>query len=98
MFPFKITFYPLFPYLVFFNHCPVLGNNINGHLPIDIVAEHGAMIKENKIWKERIKSNFKWKHEFLPVLSQFTLECEGSFIEEKRFSVAWHYRNVNTMG
>lgn len=69
-----------------------------GHLPIDIVAEHGSMIKENKIWKERIKSNFKWKHEFLPVLNQFTLECEGSFVEEKRFSVAWHYRNVNTMG
>lgn len=69
-----------------------------GHLPIDIVAEHGAMIKENGMWKERIKNTIRWKHEFLPMLNQFTLECEGSFIEEKRFSIAWHYRNVNTMG
>lgn len=68
-----------------------------GHLPIDIVAEHGAMIKEHGVWKDQIK-NVSWKPEILSALNQITSECQGSFIEEKRFSVAWHYRNVDTMG
>src|SRR3972149_7047172 len=39
-----------------------------GHLPIDIIAEHGAMIKENRIWKDQIK-NISWKLEILPTLN-----------------------------
>lgn len=68
-----------------------------GHLPIDIVAEHGAMIKKNGVWNDQIR-NVSWKHEILPALNQITSECHGSFVEEKRFSLAWHYRNVDIMG
>ena len=69
-----------------------------GHLPIDIVAEHGAMVKENGLWNDRVKHNILWKHEFLPLLNQISSECTGSFVEEKRFSIAWHYRNVDLLG
>jgi len=69
-----------------------------GHLPIDIIAEHGAMIKENGMWNDLVKMNILWKHEFIPELQRMTSECHGSSIEEKRFSIAWHYRDVDVLG
>ena len=65
-----------------------------GHLPINIVAEHGAMIKEKGSWSERIKDNGAWKQEILADISHAAKQCPHSFIEEKRFSLCWHYRNV----
>ena len=67
-----------------------------GHLPIDIIAEHGAMIKENGTWKEQINNVTFWKKEVLLSLNEITSKCPGSFIEEKSFSLAWHYRNSET--
>jgi trehalose 6-phosphate synthase/phosphatase len=65
-------------------------------LPINIIAEHGAMIKERGIWKNQINNNGLWKKTITPILHQFTFECPHSFIEEKDFSLAWHYRNAET--
>ena len=36
-------------------------DKILAHLPINIIAEHGAMIKENGIWKNQINDNGLWK-------------------------------------
>jgi len=65
-------------------------------LGIDISAEHGAMIKENGTWKEQINDVIFWKKEVLLSLNEITSKCPGSFIEEKSFSLAWHYRNSET--
>ena len=65
-----------------------------GHLPIDIVAEHGGMIRENEVWKELVPDNEAWKQSVFPMLNRATENCAGTFIEEKRFSLAWHYRNA----
>jgi trehalose 6-phosphate synthase/phosphatase len=65
-----------------------------GHLPIDIVAEHGAMIRENEEWRELVPDDTDWKVSVLPVLNRIMESCSGSFIEEKRYSLAWHYRNA----
>lgn len=66
-----------------------------GHLPIDIVAEHGGFFKlgGNK-WKQVMPINTKWKAQLMPILKIFTERCPGTFIEEKTLSVAWHYRNA----
>lgn len=66
------------------------------NLPVNIIAEHGAMIKEKGVWKPQVINNCSWKEEIYPVLNQITFECPGSFIEEKFFSLAWHYRTANT--
>jgi trehalose 6-phosphate synthase/phosphatase len=66
------------------------------HLPIDIIAEHGAMIKENGIWKNQVIDNVLWKESIIPIVNKITSACPGSFIEEKYFSVTWHYRNADT--
>jgi trehalose 6-phosphate synthase/phosphatase len=69
-------------------------DKILDHLPIDIVAEHGAMIKEDGLWENKLNNNCAWKETILSILNQVTLSCPESFIEEKSFSLAWHYRNA----
>lgn len=64
------------------------------HLPIDIIAEHGAMKKENGVWKNQINSDVEWKKTIIDILNQITFACPKSSIEEKKFSLAWHYRNA----
>lgn len=67
-------------------------------IPIDIIAEHGAMIKEGGVWKNQPIDNISWKAPIIKILDRFTLLCPGSYIEEKNYSVAWHYRSaeINT--
>lgn len=67
-----------------------------GHLPIDIIAEHGTTIKENGEWKKQIVDNGSWKNKVLPILKKITLSCPKSFVEEKQFSLTWHYRNAES--
>ncbi len=67
-----------------------------GNIPIEIVAEHGAMIKENGVWRNLITNVSSWKKALIPFFRQITSLCPGSFIEEKHFSLTWHYRNVDS--
>ncbi len=64
-----------------------------GHLPINLIAEHGLYIKEkNKKW-ELIKPIRKsWKKKIIPVLHHYIDKLPGSFVEEKEYSVVFHYR------
>jgi len=64
------------------------------HIPINIIAEHGAIMKEEGFWKNQIYFNDSWKEKIIPIMNQITTGCPNSFIEEKRFSIAWHYRNA----
>jgi len=71
-------------------------SSIDNLLPgqqFDIVAEHGAMLKHNNQWSYLVKEETKWKETVSKVMSIFTALCPGSFIEEKQFGLAWHYRN-----
>lgn len=66
------------------------------NLPVNIIAEHGAMIKERGIWKKQGINNCFWKETIYPILNQVTSECPGSFVEEKDCSLAWHYRSAES--
>lgn len=67
-----------------------------GELPIDIIAEHGAMLKKKGKWIKQNIDISEWKEPVLAVLKEATSSCPGSFVEEKTFSLAWHYRNAET--
>ncbi len=67
-----------------------------GHLPIVLIAEHGAMFKINGEWKRQAIDNDLWKNKVLPILNQITLTCPKSFVEEKQFSLNWDYRYVDS--
>jgi trehalose 6-phosphate synthase/phosphatase len=66
-----------------------------GSLRVILVAEHGAKIKyPGQEWQQLVELRMGWEKDILPVMEIFTKRCNGSFIEEKQFSIAWHYRNV----
>jgi trehalose 6-phosphate synthase/phosphatase len=64
------------------------------HIPINIIAEHGAIIKKDGQWKNQIKVSNKWKKTIIPILNEISTTCTGSYVEEKSFSLTWHYRNA----
>ncbi|HEU4632660.1 MAG TPA: bifunctional alpha,alpha-trehalose-phosphate synthase (UDP-forming)/trehalose-phosphatase [Flavisolibacter sp.] len=67
-----------------------------GHLPLNLVAEHGAGLKyRNEEWKELAGMNTEWKEQIRPLMQLFVDRCAGSFIEEKKSTLAWHYRNTH---
>lgn len=65
-----------------------------GDLPIKLIAEHGAWIKNNDKWISSRNSFVKHKRRLLPLLRQYARRTAGSQIEEKDYSLVWHYRNV----
>ncbi|MXV50955.1 bifunctional alpha,alpha-trehalose-phosphate synthase (UDP-forming)/trehalose-phosphatase [Pedobacter sp. HMF7647] len=66
-----------------------------GHLQIDMIAEHGAWQKYNyETWVKLPTLYDSWKSDLYPVLEIFTDRTPGSFIEEKSYSLVWHYRKV----
>jgi trehalose 6-phosphate synthase/phosphatase len=66
------------------------------NLDLILVAEHGAFIKKpGKDWESALGGNDAWKAKILPTMNRFTNRCKGSFVEEKRVSLSWHYRNAD---
>lgn len=66
-----------------------------GHLKVDLIAEHGAWYREHgQSWKNRKDLNNDWRQEIYNVMELYTRRTPGSSIEEKSYSLAWHYRKV----
>ncbi len=66
-----------------------------GNLDLDIIAEHGAWTKmQHQGWQSIPGLDATWKKDIYPVLESFTDRTAGAFIEEKDFSLVWHYRKV----
>ncbi|MFI8377973.1 MULTISPECIES: bifunctional alpha,alpha-trehalose-phosphate synthase (UDP-forming)/trehalose-phosphatase [unclassified Leeuwenhoekiella] len=65
-------------------------------IPITLIAEHG-------VWKRptggewAVTENLKndWMDTVRPILEKFVDRTAGTFIEEKNYSLAWHYRNAD---
>ncbi|MDN5202101.1 bifunctional alpha,alpha-trehalose-phosphate synthase (UDP-forming)/trehalose-phosphatase [Fulvivirgaceae bacterium BMA10] len=65
-------------------------------LNIDMIAEHGVWHKPCKEdWAMMANFNDGWKPEIKDFLQQFVDRTPGSFIEEKSYSIAWHYRKTD---
>jgi trehalose 6-phosphate synthase/phosphatase len=71
-------------------------DNWLGSLPLSLVAEHGAAVKrKGEEWKEQATMSAEWKDKIRPLMQLFVKRCAGSFIEEKKSTLAWHYRNTH---
>lgn len=67
-----------------------------GAFHINLVAEHGAWLREKNLGWQTIESlPQEWKKDIYPILEHYVLRTPGSFIEEKNFSLAWHYRKAD---
>lgn len=66
------------------------------NVPITLIAEHGVWKREvGKNWEvtENVKKD--WMPLIRPVLETYVDRTPGTFIEEKNYSLAWHYRNAD---
>jgi trehalose 6-phosphate synthase/phosphatase len=60
------------------------------------IAEHGAWRKEGAgPWVKTKALTAEWKEQILPLLEIYSDRLPGSFIEEKEFSLTWHFRNAD---
>lgn len=60
---------------------------------VSLVAEHGIWLKpRNSHWALIEPLDNRWKAQIKPILEVFADRTPGSFIEEKEFSLVWHYR------
>lgn len=67
-----------------------------GSLNVRLVAEHGAWIKEKgKEWETIDTLTSDWKEQVYPILELWVDRTPGSFVEEKEFSLVWHYRKAD---
>jgi trehalose 6-phosphate synthase/phosphatase len=62
-------------------------------VPISLAAEHGAWFREqNGAWKVQQFAGSEWKRKLFPILEMYADRVAGAFVEEKEFSLVWHYR------
>ncbi|WP_461452201.1 bifunctional alpha,alpha-trehalose-phosphate synthase (UDP-forming)/trehalose-phosphatase [Mucilaginibacter sp.] len=60
-----------------------------------LVAEHGAWFKQqHEKWHKVSGLSDSWKQDIYPILDTYVDRTPGSFIEEKTYSLVWHYRKA----
>ncbi|MCW4017214.1 MAG: bifunctional alpha,alpha-trehalose-phosphate synthase (UDP-forming)/trehalose-phosphatase [Candidatus Bathyarchaeota archaeon] len=67
-----------------------------GSFDICLIGEHGAWMRERsgKTRAPRLLSN-EWKDQIFPLLELYTDRTPGSLLEEKPYSLVWHYRKAD---
>ncbi|HOB18272.1 MAG TPA: bifunctional alpha,alpha-trehalose-phosphate synthase (UDP-forming)/trehalose-phosphatase [Candidatus Methanoculleus thermohydrogenotrophicum] len=69
-----------------------------GAMDIGLIAEHGVWVKERSgEWRMPETLSGEWKGEIYPILELYTDRTPGAFIEEKDYSLVWHYRRTEPM-
>lgn len=66
-----------------------------GALPVSLIAEHGMWLRKRwEPWKLLRSTTADWKERVRPILQVYVDRLPGALLEEKDFSLAWHYRNA----
>lgn len=67
-----------------------------GSLGISMVSGHGACILERgKRWRLLENMKAEWKDDVKPMIDHYVERTPGSFLEEKDFSLVWHFRGAD---
>lgn len=66
-----------------------------GESGIEMVSEHGVWLWKDQGWKLNEGVIASWKPAVKPILENLVERTPGSFIEEKDYTLAWHYRMVD---
>jgi trehalose 6-phosphate synthase/phosphatase len=65
-------------------------------LPVRLVAEHGFLSREaGGEWRSKKIIPIEWKRRLLPTLQLFADRLPGVTVEEKEYSIVWHYRGAD---
>jgi trehalose 6-phosphate synthase/phosphatase len=67
-----------------------------GRLPVSLVAEHGVWLRPREgEWRMLKTITTEWKERVRPILQVYVDRLPGALLEEKEFSLAWHYRGAD---
>ena len=67
-----------------------------GRLPVALVAEHGVWLRpKGAEWRMLKTITTEWKERVRPILQLYVDRLPGALLEEKEFSLAWHYRRAD---
>ncbi len=67
-----------------------------GELPVALVAEHGVWLRpRGGDWRMLKAITTEWKERVRPILQVFVDRLPGAVLEDKEFSLAWHYRRAD---
>jgi trehalose 6-phosphate synthase/phosphatase len=67
-----------------------------GKLPISLIAEHGVWLRnKNSGWRMLKTMTADWKERVRPIFQLYVDRLPGALLEEKEFSLAWHYRRAD---
>jgi trehalose 6-phosphate synthase/phosphatase len=65
-------------------------------LPVTLIAEHGAWLRpQGGEWRVLKTMATEWKEKIRPILQLHIDRLPRAFLEEKEFSLAWHYRRAD---
>jgi trehalose 6-phosphate synthase/phosphatase len=65
-------------------------------IPLRIIAEHGAWVRSSAgDWQLLKPVASKWKAHLAPLIQLYVDRIPGSLMEEKDYSLAWHYRGAD---
>jgi trehalose 6-phosphate synthase/phosphatase len=64
-------------------------------IDVNLIVEHGVWTRaRGGDWEMLHQINADWKPNIRPTLESFVDRTPGSFIEEKNYSLVWHYRKA----
>lgn len=67
-----------------------------GNLPLSLVAEHGVWLRpRGNDWRLLKTITADWKERVRPILQLYVDRLPGALLEEKEFSLAWHFRRAD---
>jgi trehalose 6-phosphate synthase/phosphatase len=65
-------------------------------IPLRIIAEHGAWVRSRADdWKMLKPVARDWKEHLAPLVQLYVDRVPGSLLEQKDYSLAWHYRRAD---
>lgn len=64
-------------------------------MPVNLVCEHGVWYRPlGEDWQMIAIVSNDWMKYIAPVMEEYVVRTPGSFIEEKNYSLVWHYRKA----
>jgi len=61
-----------------------------------LITDHGIWMKQKNVdWEAAAILKNTWMENIHPILESFVDNTPGTFIEEKKYSLAWHYRKAD---
>jgi len=67
-----------------------------GEKDYTLISDHGVWMRgDDRQWHQLEDPQTDWKEIIHPIIESFVDRTPGTFIEEKQFSLVWHYRRAN---